>query len=180
VKRRAPLLLLTLAVASACEDFGFYAPQCEVDDDCPDGNECRSDVNTGVLTCLPEQPIDGADDGSCNGPFARTLPFSFDGTTAGLFDAYSITCAEDDVSEMLFAIEIPPDRDVHVVANDSSGQGIAVELIGGRLCGGTVRSCASQANGIIDEVMTGDTGTNLVVVERNPNGPFTLTVELAD
>ena len=181
MKLLAPLLLTTLALASACNDFGFGVPSnCADDDDCPNDSVCGSDINTGARNCSVDDAAELTEDGTCNRPFTRALPFSFEGSTAELFDGYSITCSEPDRREMVFRIEISADRELHVVATDSSGQGIAVELVGGSSCIGPVHGCSTQENGTIDERMTGDTGTNLLVVERAPSGPFTLDLALFD
>lgn len=163
----------------ACEDLSFAPDECASDADCTDGLVCAQRGVGTPLRCVvnDEPPLPG----TCDTPIAQALPLSIEGDTrdfADVADAHDIGCSEGDVAEMVFRIEIPDGRDIHVVANDSSGQGIAVE-IASATCEGVVRGCASQANGLIDERMTG-TIDSVLIVERNPPGPFTLTVALAE
>jgi hypothetical protein len=161
----------------ACEDFYLGCDDCASNEDCGDGLICaeRLGAPKGCIVDETPPPI-----GTCEAAIVQTMPFSIEGDTRDVFgiDEHDVGCSDGDAPEMVFRIAIPDGRDIHVVANDASGQGIAVEVVSAR-CEGVVRGCASQTNGVVDEVMTG-TIDSVLLVERNPAGPFTLTVELVE
>jgi hypothetical protein len=131
-----------------------------------------------VLACGGGQTLKP---GSCAAPARVTLPFTAppDATTVGLGDVGALCApAAESLPEAVYGIALGSARPVRVIASDSSGQGIGVAIQFGAGCFSATQACLRRTSGGFDEMTPSlQPGEYTVVVERNPPGSFTLTLE---
>jgi hypothetical protein len=184
LKLRA-LVFLALAACSSSETSSTTPPPDSGTTDAPTSDSGPSDAGgtSDTGTTKPDASDAGSDTGtstaagSCVAPKTITLPFSETaGSTAVALDATSVACgAPSSLSEAVYRLVLANDAAVKVTANDSSGQGIGVQ-VRETSCTGTSVECGWQANGIYDKTLPLPAGTWFFVVERNPEGAFTFSI----
>jgi hypothetical protein len=116
--------------------------------------------------------------GSCPTPVDITLPYQEQvGDTASAQDITDLSCNADSLPEAAYRLVLASEQTVTWRANDSSGQGVGVEVFMDD-CNGTSLWCDWAANGIVDRTLVLPAGTWFFVLERKPAGPYDFSIEI--
>lgn len=116
--------------------------------------------------------------GSCLSPRDVSLGFTADAsaTTADQLDTATLDCnTNGSQPEVVYRLTLSAMTTVHLTAGDHSGQGVGVSVRQDS-CDGQSVGCDFASNGVLDRSYPLPAGVWVFVVERNPPGPFTLTV----
>ncbi len=145
------------------------------------GSSGASASTTGTSTTGSTTTAGGTTTGSggtCPTPVDITLPYQEQaGDTAASADITDLSCNADALPEVAYRLVLATEETVNWRANDSSGQGVGVEVFMDD-CNGTSLWCDWAANGIVDRTLVLPAGTWFFVLERKPAGPYDFAIEI--
>jgi hypothetical protein len=137
----------------------------------------NASVTTSAATTTAGGTTTGSG-GTCPSPVDITLPHQEqDGDTAAAQDITDLSCNADSLPEVAYRLVLASEQTVTWRANDSSGQGVGVEVFMDD-CNGTSLWCDWAANGIVDRTLVLPAGTWFFVLERKPAGPYDFSIEI--